>query len=356
MEESVLARLKLDDPTLTSLKFGTGHINTKYIAKAIKSNRLISVEFAWNFYSENEMLIIINALKSNTSLQVLGLDGSIFNYDTIKSLAEILRHNYTLTTLSLNFCVGMIDFYKIVKSVGINKSLKRLELREVGFGSLKNSSNIMFALSAALKNTSTLEYLDIGGNSINAEHVHILVTGLKYNTSITKLILGSNNMRADGFKNGAYAIADMLRINSTLQVLDINQTRIEYGVVLKALHSNTTLQEISFWCNGPISPENCYEIGEMLKNNQSIHTICLSYNKIDSLDMIADGLLNNRSLTSLNLDNCNLKNLKPLICALEKNTTLTNLTVFKNGFSTDHRDVVCINEMLKKNKAGLQSL
>ena len=70
----------------------------------------------------------------------------------------------------------------------------------------------------ALRENSTLQELDLMGNSIRDAGAESIAMALRENSTLKKLQMGGNDIGAVG----AQAIADALRQNSTLQQLELS--------------------------------------------------------------------------------------------------------------------------------------
>ena len=79
-------------------------------------------------------------------------------------------------------------------------------------------------ISSQLSNNTTLKTLWITGSSINDDGVITLVQSLKYNKSITYLLLRNN---PDITSASAQSLAELLLHNNTLEYLSLEDTNID---------------------------------------------------------------------------------------------------------------------------------
>ena len=99
------------------------------------------------------------------------------------------------------------------------------------------------AIANALRVNSTLQTLDLFSNDIGADGTRAIAELLRVNTTLQSLDLGRNCMGDDEVR----AIAEALRVNSKLQVLDLYGNNIgDDGAlaIAEALRVNTTLQKL----------------------------------------------------------------------------------------------------------------
>lgn len=119
----------------------------------------------------------------------------------------------------------------------------------------------------------------------------------------TRLDLGYNALTS----KGASLIADVLKMNTTLEELELHHnTLLDIGVqaLAEALSSrNSTLKALGLGCNG-ITDQGAENLAEMLKTNRSITWLALAGNKISDygVKLLADTLAHqNTSLLVLSL-------------------------------------------------------
>lgn len=339
-----MRRLKLNDTTLTKLDL-QGTLHNKHlplVTNAIKYNKIVSLTFAWNIFLGAD-LIIMKALKSNMTIQKLELFGSELSYDSIKCIANVLQNQSNLIDLSLAYCKMNIDGCKeMFVSLQINSSLKSInfsEIRDIAtYNNILQDHKCITILSQSLRTNTTLEYLNLHNNGINAEGINILITNLKYNTCIKKLNLSANYMNADDFKHGGYAIADLLRVNSTLEKLDLNQTHLNegsFGAIMDALCYNTSLKNLILWLNHGI--KNNQKINEMLKNNKSLQSIDIhdiGIKSVEYIDTIIESLKLNSSITSLKCDATHDQHNKIKEIIDNRNTNDYKWFIYKNNINS----------------------
>jgi hypothetical protein len=79
---------------------------------------------------------------------------------------------------------------------------------------------------------------------MNNDHIIAMAQQLKHNTTLTELTIRSHGLG----KAAGEAIADLLLVNTTLQVINLDLDRPEYGLgIARALHKNTSLTCLDVW-------------------------------------------------------------------------------------------------------------
>ncbi|KAF9091666.1 hypothetical protein BGX29_010834, partial [Mortierella sp. GBA35] len=135
--------------------------------------------------------------------------------------------------------------------------------------------------------------------------------------------------------NGVEALSEALKINSTLNSLDLSNNRIgDYGLVVlsAALKTNPTLTTMNLR-NNSIGPNGAQALSEAL-NNSALNILGLQCNKIgdNGAQTLSDALRTNLTLTTLNLESNSIgdNGARALSNALKSNSTLENLSLESN--------------------------
>ncbi|KAF9287718.1 hypothetical protein BGZ68_001387, partial [Mortierella alpina] len=132
-------------------------------------------------------------------------------------LVEALKTNSTLTTLDLRSnSIGDDGAKALAEALKTNKTVAILDLRQnsIRYGGAQ-------ALSEALKSNSTLTTLDLRSNAFGSSGAQALSEALKTNSTLTTLYLQSlNSSSGDIGDKGAQALSEALKINRSLTTLD----------------------------------------------------------------------------------------------------------------------------------------
>lgn len=180
-----------------------------------------------------------------------------------------------------------------------------------------------------------------------------LAQALYGNTHVTTLRLG--NKIGDA---GAKALAQMLKHNATLEVLDLsdNASISAYGIksLAKVLEANTTLTSLNL-SGTNIKRQACEALGSMLKVNKTLTSLFINgtiyHHKLgdNGVKALEAGLKQNRSLTNLSIANNGITSVGADMLAriLENNSTMTEFNVSGNCYGPD--GMVAFTKMLMVN-------
>jgi hypothetical protein len=157
---------------------------------------------------------IAAALHVNVSLTQLRFDNDFISQVGVAAIARMLQVNMTLLKFEIfSSSLDDADAVMIANALRMNQSLRQLILH----GSRLGDAGAI-ALAELLKVNSTLQVLYYGFALGDAACVS-LATALCGNTSLCELVLGNSHMT----DIGAVALADMLRVNNTLQLLECSE-------------------------------------------------------------------------------------------------------------------------------------
>ena len=180
------------------------------------------------------------------------------------TLMEILKETTTLQDLDVSSnSLGVGGATAIAEMLTENKTLQQLSVRQYSIG-----DGGATALAEMLKENRALQHLDVRRNSIGNEGATALAEMLKENRTLQQLDVSRNSI-GDG---GAIALAEMLKKNSTLQQLDVNWNSIGDGgaiALAEMLKENRTLQQLNV-NNNSIGEEGATALAEMMKENRTL--------------------------------------------------------------------------------------
>ena len=160
---SDIERVRLNDPTLTEF----------------------AAVLDWD-----DLMELCNALRGNTNLSKLDLSYSMIREDHAIIIAEVLRTNTTLHTLSLRGGIKSIAAAKaIAEAIGVNKGLCSLDLAANSIG---RRPQFIEALAQALRVNTTLRTLTLIHNNIDDDAAATLADALWDNKTLTLLHIGAN--------------------------------------------------------------------------------------------------------------------------------------------------------------------
>ncbi|MBT4879738.1 MAG: FAD-dependent oxidoreductase [Alphaproteobacteria bacterium] len=160
----------------------------------------------------------------------------------------------------------------------------------------------LISLSNVLK-ASPVEVLDISGsdNHFGDEGIKALGNTLATNTTLNTLYMRDSKITDPAMFEFAKSIA-----HSKLRKIDLSGSGItdyQLGLLLSALETNTTLEEIIL-DNNPISDRGCAHIGRFLKSNKLLRVLSLRRSTISEKgfhDFVVTGLKYNTTLMEMAL-------------------------------------------------------
>ena len=181
------------------------------------------------------------------------------------------------------------------------------------------------ALCELLKSSHSLQHLDIDQNNLSSESVASIITGLSHNSSLTYL----------NISNSHFSMANVDSLTSVLKD-----------------HSRFTMTEL--WLQDcHISSEGTVELAASLCKNVTLEYLTLSNNPIgehvEGVATVAKMLVENKTLTTLNLEDCHISSegAVELAAALWKNSTLKHLDLDYNPIGVEGAS--SMSDMLQHN-------
>ncbi|KAG9064010.1 hypothetical protein KI688_004124 [Linnemannia hyalina] len=305
----------------------------------------LSFEVATGTFGKKEFGILVESLKTNSTLTILSLRSNSIGDNGAQALSEALKTNSTLTALDL--WGNSIEGYgaqALSEALKTNSTLTTLTLQHNSIG-----SNGAQALSEALKINSTLTTLDLRINSIGDSGAQELSEALKTNSTLTTLDLGTNLIGSDG----AQALSEALRTNSTLTTLNLGHNPIgDNGAqaLSEALKTNSTLTTLDLRVNS-IGGNGAQALSEALKTNSTLTTLNLGSNSTGSngAQALSEALRTNSTLTTLNFRRNSIgdNGAQALSEALKTNSTLATLDLELNSIGSNGAQA--LSEALKIN-------
>ena len=308
---------------LSSTKLTHLNINPIIISLSI-TKMLVDLDLSNNCCGSKGAEILANFLHGNPNLNSLDLCDNMIGLseDGIKRIEM--------------YCADMMGgFYDSNISVTTTPDLVIGDYDHTG----------IFALTAALRNNSTLQQLELSGNFIERSGVEALACTLQYNTTIKLLDLSRNQIDIAG----AEMIANAIHANShkSLTSLDISSSNIGDSGMCKlcAMLHYANLQSLDV-ADNELKINGLKEVAQLLKKNDiTLSCLHLESNSIDDAGAkhLASALRVNKSLRSLHLRD-NLigdEGAEAISSALKKNTILEELDLSMNDISNEGAFAIC---------------
>jgi Ran GTPase-activating protein (RanGAP) involved in mRNA processing and transport len=413
-DDGTLAESSDVDTSITSINLRgnqIGDAGAAVLAEELQVNTcLTSIDLRNNEIGDTGAAALATGLMENTSLTTINLRSNQIGDTGAKALAEGLKFNTSLTSIDLQYNrIGDIGATALATGLMGNTSLITINLQDNQIG-----ENGAVALAGAFKNNKCVTTLHLGSNQIGDVGATALAVMLEGNTCLSHISLHRNwigdvgvaalvgftsvyglqkmapcsfvndivalrdnrttSLRLaqnfNGIKGGLAAVAHVLKVNTSLITLDLQDIQIgELGAVAlaKGLNANTSLLMIDLQGNNigdagtaalaeGLGVNTCClvaidlqsnEIGDIgaealangLKVNTSVAAIDLSGNLIghEGAAALAEGLkVNTCRLAAIDLQNNKIGNLgaKALATALKVNTCLRTIDLQNNGIGS----------------------
>ena len=228
-------------------------------------------------------------LAESQSVQALKLIDSKISSTGAVSIFRLLEANTSLEELDLaensKLAEGDSDAVgcAIERMLNVNKTLKVLNFYGCGF-----TTEVAAYLPNGLAQNCSLRKVVLSLNQIGSTSAVSIFKLLEQNSSLKELDLSTNRQLAEGDCEAVgYAIERMLKVNTTLKVLNLCDCGLKTAVathIFRSLEHNTTLEEL-----------------HLLRNSQ------LAEGGSEAVGCAIERMLNvSRTLKVLNLSSCNI--------------------------------------------------
>eukprot|EP01080_Neovahlkampfia_damariscottae_P003321 gene3321-5760_t len=302
----IIAEWLRQNEQITELKIGENTIEDegfRHIAFCLAFNKNQSLKIL-NLTDNSTMgstalASLSSCISLNKSLVQLNLSNTKLEKDGLKFLCPSFEKTESLKELDLSKNGFNDDSMKCVcVFLSKNRSVKTLNLNENYLG-----SNLAF-LSNFLGTNNTIETIHLTKNNISFEETKLLAEALENNKSLKKLFLSMNNVSEEGSK----FLGKSLESNETLEELDISYNSMKdegAGYLINSIEKNKCLKILNLSGNFIGSIEAGKYCKHCLLNNRNLTNLNLSENtfKEDGLELMLEGLNQNKTLVALSLEN-----------------------------------------------------
>lgn len=268
------------------------------LAEALKTNTtLTSLHISFNAIGEEGAVALAEALTSNSSLRVLNLGTNRILGPGACALTGLLKRNTTLTELLVPFN-NILDSGAdaLAEALKCNVSLSRLDL---SFNNIGHPGAI--TLAGAIKCNGTLTDLRLSGNKIGDAGASFLADAVQVNANLKMILLAGGSI-GDA---GATSLAEALKCNKTLKDLGLHDNDIgDSGTtaLAAALECNNSLERLDLSSN-KITDRGAFALSNSLKSNTILKELYLARNSIGyrGVNVLADEAKGSTTLTKLHL-------------------------------------------------------
>eukprot|EP01031_Cornospumella_fuschlensis_P023385 gene23385-28377_t len=366
----------------------------------IRSNdaSLLQVDVSNGRFSDPKALLAFcDALKCNTIVRVLGLSNAGIEDKAVIALSEVLRNSNSIEVVDLRSNqIGDKGAIALAGALKVNRSVKYVNVafafnKTQGLGSfvlfevakqrrielimdhnlfapnddychIKSGTvddlTVLAAFCDSLKGSKTKAHIYMSGVLLVGDTGVIeLAKALRgENTFVHKIFLAQNQIGEEG----ARALADALRVNSGVQMVDLGVNKVSNaGAVALGEALKAGSCRLGWLClkRNQIGNAGAIAIGAALKENTTIQCLDLSANQIEDGGAIAlaDGLKDNRGsvLTSLFLDANQIRDVgaTALGAAIKENTSIQCLDLSANQI--EDGAAIALADGLKDNRGSV---
>ena len=240
---------------ISLLKLNISHSNItdrgiEVIAKAIQINSTLqNIDISKNHISTDGLLYFMEAVKSNCTLQVVNIthnNVTTSGFTSIKQCIENLQYPIQVITSWNEIREGG----KLVTKISTSCAPDNIE-EDVWSRDAYDADHLVMCLSECLKENHSVQkvyssYYLSRINRITSEGAFKFAEAIKVNKTLQELDISSNNIS----DNGAAAISDALKSNNSLQILNMsfnNITSEGAKVIAEAIKVNRTLHTLDLY-------------------------------------------------------------------------------------------------------------
>lgn len=236
---SIIARIESNDPSLVTLKFDT-----------LDEFERISTRNPDGTYTHNEtptenplprVQAICAALSRNTHIKTLDFKGCGLNEEYVKHIVEYMESNRTIETL--NLYGSCVDSTTTHSNIGTALFLAGPIGMIAGSAIINaNHKNKTKNVAEMIKKNTTLKVLDLGYTGITDEDAKLIFKAAEANHSLKELKLDSNHLHGDARSE----LACLIR-NGHLEKISISNNCLDETIapaIIPALSGNCSIKNI----------------------------------------------------------------------------------------------------------------
>ena len=293
-EDSVIEHLDISENRLTIE-------GLTILVNALKSNTTLRCldMIQMEAYGENGGKCIAILLTTNKTIAILNIGNNNLNYIGIKLIAEALKTNQSLAQIGIGHN-GLDEGGGIymAKALETNGFITKLDLKDnniqcagaiyladslsknkyVQHLNLSNNQIYDDGIEASSSLLSRIVTLDLSNNQITVLGAKFLAEGLEKARTLTVLILDNNPLQSEGVE----AILLALRENYSLKTLGLSATSIGNAGIencAKLLHDNIGIAKLDLGANS-ITASGAKFLAKLLQDNTSLSALCLNGNSL----------------------------------------------------------------------------
>jgi Ran GTPase-activating protein (RanGAP) involved in mRNA processing and transport len=341
------------------------------LARSLGQNQTIrNLVFSYSLNNDN-IRIIVDALKTNHTLLELHFSGMKITHLSEPFIGDLLYHNQTLTTFSIpnsiifrngatNVCNALrtntrirnLNFYspgmnteaalQFAEILQMNTTIQSLDIECIDYDNVEELG--MTALINALKVNRGIRHLNMSGcrSRLSNNLCKPVITRICEIVAENTTLLSLNIDNCDVDTNFGILMGSAVRRNTTLTELNINFDHdFVYDGLYEGLMENTTIKklsvEVSVYNFGDAPGDPSYmKITDYILRNTSLETII--FNNFG--DDIADALIANTRIRYLQSYVIEEANMSQLLRILQNNPRIKLLNQPNGNFMHSNHDLI----------------
>lgn len=314
--------------------------NTIRSFDARRGLKIVDVEKSTEALGNNKSLMSLNctsiptgpvvwALSRNTSVKLVSLDCGSISVPNFSNFIGALSTNKSVKTFRIGDCQLKSRHFAVLASLfATNKTITNFTLQEYTLDETSASH-----LCAGIAENSTLTKLDLLVRQVPNCFVPALSKILTSNSVLKRLSLSIDRLADEGAKS----LAECLTINQSITELMLSTLMGDQGAVYiaGALKVNSTLECLNLAGTG-IKENGGLYIAEALLVNVTLRNLILSRNELGTqgFTQIFKSLESNTTIISLSID-CPQEEIPQIETTLKVNSTLKDL-ILSGRISTEN--------------------
>ncbi|KAH9527428.1 hypothetical protein DERF_001442 [Dermatophagoides farinae] len=306
--------------------------------------------------------------------RLIDLDSCDLDCDGASALFDMIEFYESASHLSIanNKSIGIIGWQALCRALKKTSCLQYLDLSNTGL-----NEQILLFMGRTIRVGSHLVTLHLENAGLFGRRLAILVSSIKFNTSLRELYLGENKIGSAD----CVQIGNLLRGNSILNVLDLRNNFIQdtgldhicEGLAhqpltaasssmfslfdpSKSQTNNLMSQNIGILIlnlsNNQLSSRAMNRLAQTLSQCRSLIGLDLSYNSLgdEGVLILKEGLLQSKTLKYLNLSSTYITNEGAIAIAdiIRNNSILTTIDLSLNDIGLD--GVIALRDAIRMNK------
>ena len=322
------------------MKIGKNHI--ELLSNALESGRLDNIEsMCFGSSISGLMPILAQGLSGHKGkLRRLKFDLTLLlnAYTDTKPLIEILQcQESNLEELEFHSCLDSVMARQVFKACATTSShikVLKMSLCDVNYTHGK-------VIRKVIESCTYLQHLDLSFNKLGNKGAKEVAEGLVGNTTLLHLNVNSNGLTDDGI---VYLAEALETGNNTLQYMrfaDGNKIR-DCGIVrlAKALHVNTSIRELNLtneaYHGTVLMDGSAYALAEMLRKNSTLEFLDVTLSKFTKRGSAAllNALHENGSVNVFRISTVKVP-FQPVVDLLTNNRSITDLDIAATHFTKD---------------------